>query len=89
RPERFRVGIIAIVVGLCWWLIPAYFIRIDNQRLEMPLLLLALFITVCVLSGGVKAISMADNKPGDDFWDNLSLTSLNKAATFIVESALH
>jgi hypothetical protein len=55
----------------------------------MPLLLLALFITVCVLSGGVKAISMADNKPGDDFWDNLSLTSLNKAATFIVESALH
>ena len=70
RPDYFRIGIIVIAVSLCLW-IPGYFIKIDNQSLAEVLFLLLLFISGCALTAGIKLIRMADNKPQDDYWDNI------------------
>jgi len=37
----------------------------------MPLVLLALFISVCVVMGGMGYIRTADNTPEDDSWEFL------------------
>jgi hypothetical protein len=67
HPDFFRIGIIATALGLvCFLLLPWYLASIAIKELEVPLLILGLFISGCVLAGGVKFISIADRK---DFAD--------------------
>ena len=70
HPDFFRIGIIATALGLvCFLLLPWYLASIAIMELEVPLLIFGLFISGCVLAGGVKFISMADKKDfADSFW---------------------
>ena len=73
RPERFRIGIIMTAIGLvCFLLLPACVLFfVENENFRMLLVLLALFVSVCVLTGGMGFIRTADNTPRDDSWEFL------------------
>jgi hypothetical protein len=67
HPDFFRIGIIATALGLVsFLLLPWYLASIAIREFEVPLLIFGLFISGCVLAGGVKFISIADK---GDFTD--------------------
>jgi hypothetical protein len=75
RPARFRGGIVALAAafGTFW---PLQFLA---ARIELPfpewsvaLHILSGFISICLLTGGLEAIRMANNTPEGDSWEFLN-----------------
>ena len=75
RPARFRGGIwaVAAAFGTFW---PLQFLA---ARVELPfpewsvaLHLLSGFMSICLLTGGLEAIRMANNTPEGDSWEFLN-----------------
>ena len=75
RPARFRGGIVALAAafGTFW---PLQFLA---ARVELPFPewsvafhLLCGFISICLLTGGLEAIRMANNTPEGDSWEFLN-----------------
>jgi len=75
RPVRFRGGIVALAAafGTFW---PLQFLA---ARIELPFPewsvafhLLSGFISICLLTGGLEAIRMANNTPEGDSWEFLN-----------------
>jgi drug/metabolite transporter (DMT)-like permease len=77
RRRQYVAGVIAVAVGLVsLWVLPAIVIinvpgMAHGSELELPLLILALFIGGGILGGGANAISKANNTPRDDYYDTL------------------
>ena len=74
RPERFRYGIIAIAlsVGTFWPLqLLASRVEVSFWEWRAGLHLLAGFVSVCLLTGGLELIRMANNTNRDDSWEFL------------------
>jgi hypothetical protein len=75
RPERFRRGVIVLALALItFW--PLQFIasrvEVSFTEYKMALHLLAGFVSICLLTGGIESIRMANNTPRDDSWEFLN-----------------
>ena len=75
RPARFRAGVLALAAAFStFW--PLQFLA---AQIELPFPewsvafhLLSGFISICLLTGGLEAIRMANNTPEGDSWEFLN-----------------
>jgi hypothetical protein len=75
RPGRFRGGIIALALAFTtFWPLQFLVSRIEVPfwEFKMALHLFGGFISICMLTGGLEAIRMANNTPRDDSWEFLN-----------------
>jgi hypothetical protein len=71
-PARFRAGVIAIALALAtFWPLQylAAHLELGYREYNMFLHGLALFISICLLTGGIEGIRRASNSPADDSWE--------------------
>ena len=74
RPDRFRNGAIAVALAVStFWPLQFLASRVNVRFWEFSwgLHLLAGFISVCLLTGGLELMRMANNTPKDDSWEFL------------------
>jgi hypothetical protein len=74
RPGRFRNGITAVALSLgTFWPLQLLASRVDVSFWEWRAMLhlLAGFISICLLTGGLELIRMANNTARDDSWEFL------------------
>jgi hypothetical protein len=74
RPARFRGGIIAVALAFStfWplqWLAARF--EVPFAEWSVALHLLSGFISICLLTGGLEGIRMANNTPEADSWEFL------------------
>ena len=75
RPARFRGGVIALAVAFStFWPLQFLAARVDVPFAEwsLALHLLSGFISICLLTGGLEAIRIANNTPEGDSWEFLN-----------------
>jgi hypothetical protein len=75
RPGRLRGGVIALALAfITFW--PLQFVAsripVSFPEFGMALHLLAGFISICLLTGGLESMRMANNTPRDDSWEFLN-----------------
>ena len=72
RPERFRTGVVLVAVAFAtFWPLQYLAASFDLPFSEYEAVLhgLALFTSVCLLSGGLETMRRASNTPHDDSWE--------------------
>ena len=75
RPARFRAGVIAIAVALItFWPLQHLIASLDLGYREYNIFLhgLAVFLSICLVTGGIEGIRRASNSPHDDSWEFLN-----------------
>jgi amino acid transporter len=75
RPARWRAGVIALGLAFStFWPLQFLAARIDVSFPEFrtALHLLAGFVSICLLTGGLELIRMANNTGEDDSWEFLN-----------------
>lgn len=75
RPTRFRRGVIAIALALAtFWPLQylAASLELGYEEYQMFLRGVGLFISVCLLTGGIETIRRASNTPEADSWEFLN-----------------
>lgn len=74
RPGRFRAGVIALALALItFW--PLQFLAsrlpVSFAEFKTALHILAGFMSICLLTGGLESIRMSNNTPRGDAWEFL------------------
>jgi hypothetical protein len=74
RPSRYRAGVIAFALAfITFW--PLQFLAsrvpVSFNEFSTALHLLAAFVSICLLTGGIEAIRIANNTARDDSWEFL------------------
>jgi hypothetical protein len=75
RPERFRLGVICVTLAIAtFWPLQyaAGSVELPFKEYNVALHGLALFASLCLLTGGLEAMRRASNTPDADSWEFLS-----------------